>query len=123
MDVPRCRIGVIGITFKENCPDIRNSKVIDLVHELKDHGATVVVQDPLADPAEVRQAYGIELTTISREQPVDALVVAVGHNVYRAMAPSELKHLVKGDAPVLVDVKSLYQRAALVSAGFTIFRL
>ncbi len=123
IDVPRSRIGVMGITFKENCPDTRNSKVIDLIKELQDHGATVVVEDPLADKAEVHHEYGIELTAVSPEAPVDALIVAVGHNTYRAMTPQQLKLRVKGEAPVVVDVKSLYQRTALNAAGFTVFRL
>ena len=79
LDVPRCRVGVLGLTFKENCPDIRNSKVIDLIRELQDHGTTVVVADPHADPAEVQHEYGLSLGQITPDQPVDALVVAVSH--------------------------------------------
>jgi UDP-N-acetyl-D-glucosamine/UDP-N-acetyl-D-galactosamine dehydrogenase len=123
MDVPRCRIGVLGITFKENCPDIRNSKVADLIHELADHGAEVVVMDPFADPAEVEHEYGVKLGKVTPEQPVDALVVAVGHDEYRTMTPAALRQLTRGRAPVLADVKSLYNQSAAIAAGFTIFRL
>ena len=123
MDVPRCRIGVLGITFKENCPDIRNSKVIDVVRELQSWGAEVVVADAWADPAEVQHEYDISLRVIDKGHPVDALIVAVGHNEYRALSPEQLKALTRGNSPVLADVKSLYDRHALAAAGFNVFRL
>ena len=78
LDVPRSTVGVLGITFKENCPDIRNSKVADLVKELQAWGVNVVVVDPWADPSEVKREYGIDLGTIDASHPVDSLVVAVG---------------------------------------------
>ena len=123
LDVPRCRIGVLGITFKENCPDIRNSKVVDMVREFEAWGAQVVVADAWADPAEVRHEYGIELGRIDPANPVDALVVAVGHGEYRAMAPADLRALCRNGQPVLADVKSLYDRHAMADAGFRVFRL
>lgn len=123
MDVPRCRIGVLGITFKENCPDIRNSKVADMVREFEAWGAQVVVADAWADAAEVQHEYGISLGQISPEQPVDALVVAVGHNEYRALTPAQLKALTCSPQPVLADVKSLYDRHAMAEVGFSVFRL
>jgi UDP-N-acetyl-D-galactosamine dehydrogenase len=123
MDVPRCRVGVLGITFKENCPDIRNSRVAELVRELQDHGPEVIVADPYADPAEVEREYGIALGSISPQTPVDALVVAVGHDRYRAMTPKELRRLTRGAAPVLADVKSLFDAPACRAEGFALFRL
>lgn len=123
MDVPRCRIGVMGITFKENCPDIRNSKVVDMVHEFEAWGAQVVVADAWADGEEVHHEYGITLGKIDEAHPVDALVVAVGHNQYRSLSGAQLKALTRGNQPVLVDVKSLYDRHALADQGFSIFRL
>lgn len=123
IDVPRSRIGVMGITFKENCPDTRNSKVVDLVRELKDHGAEVLVEDPLADADDTHEEYGIKLVTLSPDNPVDALIVAVGHNVYRAFDPKDLKARTRGAAPVLADVKSLFDRHELQALGFTLFRL
>ncbi len=123
VDVARSRIGVMGITFKENCPDIRNSKVVDLVKELQAHGATVIVSDPKADAAEVEHEYGIKMGALSAANPVDALVVAVGHNEYRAMSAKDLSALVRGKEPVLVDVKSLFDRHEAAAAGFHVFRL
>ena len=125
--MPRCRVGVLGLTFKENCPDIRNSKVVDLVRELHDHGTTVVVIDPHADAEEVRHEYGIELARLEDQAPFDALVVAVAHREYRAMSAADLRALVRtpaaGGQPVVADVKALYPRAELEAAGFSVFRL
>ena len=123
LDVPRCRIGVLGVTFKENCPDIRNSKVIDMVREFQSWGAQVVVTDPWADAQEVLHEYGLTLGTVDASNPVDSLVVAVGHNEYRQATPAELRSYCRGTNPVLADVKSLYNRHHAADAGFTVFRL
>jgi len=123
MDVPRCRIGVLGITFKENCPDIRNSKIVDMVREFQAWGASVSVADPWADAGEVAQEYGIQLGHIDANNPVDALVVAVGHREYRRAAVEELRSLCRGTLPILIDVKSLFNPQEARDAGFTIFRL
>ncbi len=123
LDVPRCRIGVLGITFKENCPDIRNSKVADMVSEFQAWGATVVVADPWANADEVAHEYGFSLGKVDADNQVDALVVAVGHNEFRNATPSELRIFCRGSKPVLADVKSLFDRHEASAAGFTVFRL
>jgi UDP-N-acetyl-D-galactosamine dehydrogenase len=123
MDVPRCRIGVLGITFKENCPDIRNSKVVDMVREFEAWGANVVVCDPWASAQDVQHEYGLSLAGISAQEPVDALVVAVGHQQFRDATLSELRSFCRSEQPVLADVKSLFDRHEAASAGFTVFRL
>lgn len=123
IDVARSTVGVQGITFKENCPDIRNSKVADLVRELQGWGVSVVVTDPWADPDEVFHEYGIRLGRIDAANPVDALVVAVGHNEFRCENPAELREFCRGERPVLGDLKALFDRHAAAAAGFTVFRL
>ncbi|WP_322469920.1 nucleotide sugar dehydrogenase [Hydrogenophaga sp. SNF1] len=124
IDVPRSTVGVMGITFKENCPDIRNSKVADLVRELQGWNVKVVVTDPWADAREVRDEYGIELGELRAQEPVDSLIVAVGHREFREMTPTQLAHLCRPDAqPVLGDLKSLYDRHEAAQAGFSVFRL
>ena len=123
MDAPRCKVGIMGITFKENCPDIRNSKVVDMVREFETWGANVVVADPWADPQEVQHEYGITLGQINAHQPVDALVVAVGHHEYRNATPAELRQFCRSPQPVLADVKSLFCRHTAAAQGFTVFRL
>jgi len=123
IDVARATVGVLGITFKENCPDIRNSKVADLVRELQSWGTRVVTVDPWADAAEVQHEYGISLGRVTAAAPVDALIVAVGHEQYRALKPADLKAWCRGEQPVLADLKSLYDRHEATAAGFTVFRL
>jgi UDP-N-acetyl-D-galactosamine dehydrogenase len=123
MDVPRCRVGVLGITFKENCPDIRNSKVVDMVREFQVWGVDVVVADVWADADEVRHEYDLQLGVVSPDRPVDALVVAVGHNEYRQASLEDLRALCRGTKPVLADVKSLFDRHQAAAAGFSVFRL
>lgn len=123
LDVARCKVGVLGLTFKENCPDIRNSKVVDIVEELRSYGVEVVVCDPHAEAAEVHEEYGYTLGTIDADHPVDALIVAVSHTEYKALTAKQLRALVRGKQPVLADVKSIYDRAALEAEGFAVWRL
>jgi UDP-N-acetyl-D-galactosamine dehydrogenase len=122
-DVAKCRVGVLGVTFKENCPDIRNSKVVDIVGELRSWGVEVVLTDPHADAQELHEEYGLSLGTIDPAHQVDALVVAVAHSEFRAMTSQQLRGLVRSEHPVLIDVKSLYKRADLEAAGFHVWRL
>lgn len=117
------RVGVLGVTFKENCPDIRNSKVVDLVTELRKWNVHVVVSDGWCDPEELRHETGLELGRIDIDHPVDALIVAVGHSEYRAMTPEALRAICRGERPVIADVKSLYDRDMLAAANFSVFRL
>lgn len=123
INVAESSVTVLGITFKENCPDIRNSKVVDLVNELKNWNINVLVHDPWADSVEVSDIYGISLCAIDELNNSDALVVAVGHDEFRLMAPEILRSFCKGPTPIIADVKSLYDREMLESKGFTVFRL
>ena len=123
IDVARSTVGVMGITFKENCPDIRNSKVADLVRELQGWNVNVLVEDPWADADEVQREYGITLSKLSADQPVDSLIVAVGHQQYRELTPQGLRSIcTTAHAPVIGDLKSLYNRHALADQGFQVFR-
>tara|TARA_B110000879_G_C11164698_1_gene510621 strand:+ start:167 stop:1462 length:1296 start_codon:yes stop_codon:yes gene_type:complete len=123
IDVSKSTVGLLGITFKENCPDIRNSKAIDIVTELQSWNINVVAVDPWADPSEVDEIYGLKLGKISDEQRVDSLIVAVGHDQFRELSPVNLRQLCNGTSPVLADVKSLYNRQDAADQGFTVFRL
>ena len=123
VDVARSKVGVMGITFKENCPDIRNSKVVDLVTELQKWSVEVVIEDPWAEPEEVWQEYGLRTGRAGVCDGVDAMVVAVGHREFRAMRPADFRPRCRSDRPVLADLKSLYNRHEAVAAGFTVFRL
>ena len=113
---------VLGMTFKENCPDIRNSKVIDVVRELQSYGADVRVHDPLADSAECEHEYGIGLTEWDALPQASAIVAAVSHKEYAEMGTERLlRKLVPGG--VFADVKSNYDPAALQAAGVRPWRL
>jgi len=115
-------ITVLGLTFKEDCPDLRNSRVIDIVRELKDFGAFVQVADPLADPEEALREYGVTLTPFDRLEPAAAVVAAVSHRDYRALTTDGLLGLCLPPA-VVIDVKGSYDRPALAAAGIRHWRL
>lgn len=123
INVTKCTVGVLGITFKENCPDVRNSKIIDVVSELKNWGVNVVVVDPWVDSVNLEQSVGITLGKIDSNHQVDSLIVAVGHDEFRALDSETLRSFCKGSSPVLADVKSLYDRKSLFEQGFSVFRL
>ena len=123
IEIKNSTIGVMGITFKENCPDIRNSKIADVVYELKNWGANVVVVDPWANELELKKIYDISLGEINANKKVDSLIVAVGHNEFRSKSAQELRSFCKGSNPVLADVKSIYKREDLIGQGFSVFRL
>ena len=123
IDVARSKIGVLGITFKDNCPDIRNSKIVDLINELKNWGADVVVSDPWANPDEVMSEYGIGLIDIEKMEKVDSLVIAVGHNEFKKIELKKLRYYCQNSRPVLADLKAIYPRHEAQKLGFTLFRL
>ncbi|HSN22434.1 MAG TPA: nucleotide sugar dehydrogenase [Usitatibacter sp.] len=113
---------VLGLTFKENCPDIRNSRVVDIVHELQSFGARVHVHDPLADREEARHEYGVELTEWKDLPRSAAIVAAVAH---REFARRRVDELVEKIAPggVYIDVKSQCDAKALRARGIDVWRL
>ncbi|OYD55704.1 Vi polysaccharide biosynthesis protein VipA/TviB [Thauera propionica] len=124
IDLSNASVGVLGLTFKENCPDIRNSKVIDIIREFQDFGIRVVATDPYADRQELAHEYpGVDIGTIDANAPVDALIVAVAHNEYATMDARAIKQLLRGAAPVVADVKSLFDLDQLKQAGITAWRL
>ncbi len=123
IDLKTSTVGVMGITFKENCPDTRNSKVLDIINELKNWGINVIIDDPWANSQELKKISSIDLETINSQNQVDALIVAVGHDEYRLKSAQELKSYCKGPNPVIADVKSIYKKQDLTDHGFSVFRL
>jgi UDP-N-acetyl-D-galactosamine dehydrogenase len=111
--VSGARILILGITFKENCPDLRNTRVVELAREFEDYGARVDIHDPWADAAEARASYGIELlATPPDEGAYDAVIVAVAHREFAEMGPARARAFGKPGA-LLYDIKSLYPRDAV----------
>ena len=108
------KVGVLGLTFKENVPDLRNSRVPDIVNELKEYGIQVVVHDPLAEPEEAVGEYGLRLSSWDQLKQLDGIVLAVAHRDYLQMGlPELLKPLRKQRNNVVVDVKSVLNPDAL----------
>jgi UDP-N-acetyl-D-galactosamine dehydrogenase len=95
---------ILGVTFKENCPDIRNTRVIDIYKELITYNANVDIYDPWAEPEEVEEEYGIHLTPTLEQGKYDAIILAVGHDEFRNMSPAQIKQLGKNNS-VIFDVK------------------
>jgi UDP-N-acetyl-D-galactosamine dehydrogenase len=116
------KVIVLGLTFKENCPDIRNSKVAELVRELQDYGCEVLVHDPIADPAEAQHEYGIALTPWEALPQAEALIAAVSHRQYQDMHLDDL-HSKLRPAGVFVDVKSAYPSQAMTEVGLRVWRM
>jgi UDP-N-acetyl-D-galactosamine dehydrogenase len=110
--VAGARILLLGLTFKENCPDLRNTRVVDLAREFRDYGAVVDIHDPWADPEQARHEYGIELLAAPQPGAYDAIVVAVGHDEFRALGVDGIRRLANGRA-VIYDIKGLFPRDAV----------
>jgi UDP-N-acetyl-D-galactosamine dehydrogenase len=100
---------VLGLTFKENCPDLRNTRVVDIVAEFKDYGITCDVYDPWINPAEARHEYGIEVIDQPREAAYDAVILAVAHRQFRDLGVARIRGFGKPEA-VLYDVKQLFPK-------------
>jgi UDP-N-acetyl-D-galactosamine dehydrogenase len=116
------RVVVLGLTFKENVPDLRNTRVTDIIHELEDYGVRVQVHDALADAAEAREEYGIDLYTNGGLEPADAVVLAVAHAPYLEGGWGYIQGLLKDGEGVVADVKGMLPREA-IPAGIDLWRL
>ena len=117
-----CSVTILGLTFKEDCPDLRNSKVIDIIRELEDYDIKIQVHDALADSAEAVHEYGVSLTPFNQLAPASAVIVAVAHAQYRALDPKAMLPLL-GEAPVLIDVKGIYDATRFREQGIRTWRL
>jgi len=107
--VKGARVLVMGLTFKENCPDVRNSKAVDVVRELEKFGARVDVYDPWCDPEEAHHEYGLKPVKTVRKGCYDAIVMAVGHTEFRKMGLAKVKALGKREH-VLYDIKYVFKK-------------
>jgi len=116
------KVNVLGLTFKENCGDLRNSKVIDIIRELLSYGVEVHVTDPTADPGEAMHEYGVQLQRFDDLPRADAIVAAVAHREYHALSIEDLgRKMVKGGA--FIDVKAAFDPEAIQAAGYRLWRL
>jgi UDP-N-acetyl-D-galactosamine dehydrogenase len=117
--VKGARILVLGLTFKENCPDVRNTKVVDIVSELKEYGVEVLVHDPMADAIVTKHEYGLDLIDLEGLAPVDGVIWAVAHSAFADITPERLKALCcnGGGCGVVMDVKGVLTRGAVEGVG------
>ncbi len=125
INLEKAVVGVLGFAFKDNCPDFRNTKIIDLILEFKKAGIKTIVADSLVNKKDVKNKFDINLVEIDENFKVDALVVAVGHNNYMHLSVNDLKKLYKGTSKKMIisDLKSIYDKTLLETNNFKVFRL
>jgi len=117
------RVAVLGLTFKEDVPDLRNTRVIDIITELADYGVQAAVHDPMASAAEARHYYGLELLPLERLQGVDAVILAVLHRSYRELGLARLAGLCQNGAPMVIDVKGAFTPVEARALGIAYWRI
>jgi len=128
VDVPvkAAKVAILGFTFKENCPDTRNTKVIDIVRELEEYGISPLVADPQADAGEAKREYGLSFVEAVEIRDMDAVVLAVAHEQFRGLTVEELERLYKAEpnsGKVLFDLKGILDRKTCEAAGYIYWRL
>ncbi|WP_405356824.1 nucleotide sugar dehydrogenase [Fusobacterium animalis] len=122
--VKNSHVLIMGLTFKENCPDLRNSKVEDIIKELKEYNVNISVTDPLANKLEAIKEYGVDLKSIEDVKEIDALIIAVGHNEYKQLDIKTFKEKFKDkNNMVLIDVKGIVNKEEAISEGYKFWRL
>jgi UDP-N-acetyl-D-galactosamine dehydrogenase len=122
--VKSARVAVLGFTFKENCPDTRNTKVIDIINELKEYGIEPLVCDPVADSQEAEALYGVSLIPKELVGTVDAVIIAVAHSEFANLSVEDLDKYFSIDAKkVVIDIKSILNRNQFEQAGYCYWSL
>ena len=118
------RVGVLGVTFKENVPDLRNTRVVDILEELEDYGVDTLIHDAMADPEEAREVLGLELCAMDDMRNLDALILAVPHDEYKNIPVADLKGwFADPDTALIIDVKCFFDRAELEAEEIAYWRL
>lgn len=121
--VKGAKVAIMGLTFKEDCPDTRNSKVFDIIKELKEYQVDIISYDPVADRNELKEEYGMTAVELSDIKDADAVVFATSHTVFRNFNPDTVKELMGEGTPVVIDVKGIFSRKEFEKAGYVYFRL
>ena len=126
ISIKNAKVGCLGITFKEDCPDARNSKVNDILVELKEYGIKPIVCDPVADAPDAEKFYGVNLVNIEEFKDLDCLIIAVAHQEFKALSNEDLANMFKdvpNDKKIIVDVKGVRQKDELLALGYKYWRL
>jgi UDP-N-acetyl-D-galactosamine dehydrogenase len=128
-DIPvkNAKVAILGFTFKENCPDTRNTKIIDIYKELIEYGITPVIADPTADAEEAKMLYNIEFVDMSTIKDVDAIIIAVAHDEFMNLGVEVVDSFFKSSddnsSKVLLDIKGILNRKTYEDAGYLYWRL
>ena len=126
VSIKNAKVAILGFTFKENCPDTRNTKSVDIYNELKEYGITAQIADPAADADEAKRLYGIRFVDMASIKDCDAVILAVAHEQFKDLSAADFDKMFKaGDnsEKVLVDIKGLLDRKAYEAAGYNYWRL
>lgn len=126
IDVANSKIGILGITFKENCPDIRNSKVEDIVKGLQEYGVVPIITDPFADESEVEKMYDIDLSPIETLKDLDTIILAVSHDEYKKFSITDLDSMFKekdNSKKVIIDIKNMMSIKQMEENHYSYWRL
>lgn len=121
--VRNARVAILGFTFKENCPDTRNTKIIDIVNELREYGIQPVITDPLADADEAKRLYGVEFSDMSAVHDMDAVILSVAHDSFKTLTMEDIDGFFGRGKKVLIDIKGMFDRKLFESAGYVYWRL
>lgn len=121
--VKNAKIAILGFTFKENCPDTRNTKIIDIVNELKEYGISPVITDPVADADEAKRLYGVEFVGMDEIKTMDAVILAVAHKEFESFQMNDIDRLFGAGKKVLLDIKGVLDRDSYENAGYSYWRL
>ena len=121
--VKNARVAILGFTFKENCPDTRNTKIFDIVKELREYGIEPVIADPTADAQEAKHLYNVEFVDISTIKDMDAVVLAVAHDEFSKFKMADVDSFFGEGQKVLLDIKGLLNREEYEGAGYCYWRL
>lgn len=124
VNVKTAKVAILGFTFKENCPDTRNTKVIDIVRELREYGVEPVITDPVADEKEAHREYGVNFTKDESIREMDAVILAVAHKEYEKLDEKQLAAYYKQESPkILADLKGMLNKKQYEAAGYSYWRL
>lgn len=122
VNIHNAKVGLLGFTFKENCPDTRNTKIIDIINELKEYQINPIVVDPVADAKEAKNLYNLDLSDIKELTSLDVLIITVSHDEFQKMTMEELSSMLN-DKKIIMDIKGLLNKEIYEDNGFTYWRL
>lgn len=126
ISIKNAKVAILGFTFKENCPDTRNTKIVDIYRELQEYGISAVMADPVADAEEAKQLYGMEFVDMDTIRDCDCVILAVAHDAFRTLTEADFDRMFRSgdnDSKVLVDIKGVLDRGVYESAGYCYWRL